>query len=205
MIIANSVFTIALFITYLALWYIKRKELFKTEGAEANVLPRSTQPTQKYFAKLERILTGSIVLIIPAHLFFRNQFALTAYLEPLDIMSIKITGFLIGIAGLAICRIAQVTIGKSWRVGIDNQAKTGLITHGIYRLIRNPTYTGLFILCAGIWLLNPTYLYGSWILLFILTIEFQVRCEEEYLTVLYGNQYLEYLKRTKRYFPFYKL
>jgi len=198
----NLILTVTLFIGYIVLWYIKQRGLLKTEGVDANVLPLSTRPTQKYFAKLEKIMVISMVLIIPVHFFFKNQLALTDYFEPLDRLWIKLIGFSIGIAGLALCRIAQVTLGKSWRVGIDEQAKTGLITHGIYRLMRNPTYTGLFGLCMGVWVINPTCLFSMWILQFIIMIQFQVRCEEEYLTGTYGNQYLEYCKKTKRYFPF---
>ena len=39
--------------------------------------------------------------------------------------------------------IAIYTMGKSWRVGIDNQNPDNLITHGIYRLSRNPIFLGL--------------------------------------------------------------
>jgi protein-S-isoprenylcysteine O-methyltransferase Ste14 len=110
-------------------------------------------------------------------------------------------GFMLGLLGLGLCRIAQVTIGKSWRVGIDEQTKPGLVTNGMYRYIRNPTYSGLYLLCIGVWLINPTILYSYWILLFFVMMEFQVRCEEEYLESIYGNEYLEYCKRTKRYIP----
>ena len=100
-----------------------------------------------------------------------------------------------------ICRIAQLTIGKSWRVGIDENAKPGLITHGVYKYMRNPTYTGLYLLCISIWIINPTFLYSYWILAFFIMMEFQVRCEEEYLESQYGIEYLDYCKQTKRYLP----
>ena len=113
-----------------------------------------------------------------------------------------ILGFVIGSAGLALCRIAQITIGNSWRVGIDEYAKPGLITHGIYSIIRNPTYTGLFMLCMGVIVINPTILFSWWVLAFVLTIEFQVRCEEEYLESIYGSEYSHYRKNTYRYIPY---
>lgn len=199
--IQNVILTAILFLGYLILWYIKRREIFKSDGVDVNVIFRATRPIQKYFGILEKVMTISIVLIIIIHAFFKDDFAATNYINCLDNQQIKILGFIIGLGGLLICRIAQVTIGKSWRVGIDENAKPGLITHGIYKYMRNPTYTGLYLLCAGVWILNPTFLYSYWILVFFIIMEFQVRCEEEYLQTQYGKEYLDYCKQTKRYIP----
>jgi protein-S-isoprenylcysteine O-methyltransferase Ste14 len=199
--ILNGIFTAMLFLGYLILWFIKRKELLKTAGVDANVIFKSTRPIQKYFGKLEKIMTISIVVIILVHLFFKDRSAYTHYINMMDTLLIKVIGFIAGISGLVLCRIAQITIGKSWRVGIDEDAKPGLIIKGIYKYMRNPTYTGLFVLCAGVWIINPTFLFSFWILAFYIMMEFQVRCEEEYLESVYGKEYLEYCQKTKRYFP----
>lgn len=199
--VQNTILTTILFLGYLILWSIKRRELLKSDGVDVNVIFRATRPIQKYFGILEKVMTISIVLIIIIHAFFKDYFLATNYINCMDNPQIKILGFIIGLGGLLICRIAQITIGKSWRVGIDENAKPGLITHGIYKYMRNPTYTGLYLLCAGVWILNPTFLYSYWILAFYLMIEFQVRCEEEYLQTQYGNEYLDYCKQTKRYIP----
>lgn len=197
----STILTVILFLGYLILWSIKRKELLKSDGIDVNVIFKATRPIQKYFGVLEKAMTISIILIILIHTFFKNSFITTNYIDLLDNQSIKLLGFFIGFLGLSICRIAQVTIGKSWRVGIDEKAKPGLITNGIYKYMRNPTYTGLYLLCTGVWFLNPTFLYSYWILAFFIMMEFQVRCEEEYLESTYGNDYIEYCNRTKRYIP----
>ena len=199
--IQNGILTAILFLGYTMLWYLKRRELLKSEGVDANVIYKAKRPIQKYFGILEKVMTSSIVLIIIVHVFFKDVVSVTKYIGFLDTQTIKITGFILGILGLIICRIAQVTIGKSWRVGIDENAKPGLITNGIYAYIRNPTYTGLYLLCAGVWLINPTFLYSYWILAFFIMMEFQVRCEEEYLELQYGKEYLDYCQKTKRYIP----
>lgn len=198
----NLILTTILFLCYLVLWLIKRKELLKTEGIDANVLQKSTKPTQRYFSFLEKIMSISIVIIIILHAFYKDKIAITNYINLLDYHTFKIIGFTLGLSGLTICRIAQSTIGKSWRVGIDDNAKPGLIKNGIYKYMRNPTYTGLFILCVGIFTINPTILYSYWILVFFIMIDFQVRCEEEYLESKYGDEYLTYCKKTKRYLPY---
>jgi protein-S-isoprenylcysteine O-methyltransferase Ste14 len=187
---------------YLILWKIKRREILKSEGVEVNVLSTAKRPIQQYFSVLEKGMTLAIVLIISAHVFAGGRFIATNYLSEIDTLTFKIIGLVIGVCGLLLCRIAQVTIGRSWRVGIDEQAKPGLITNGIYKHMRNPTYTGLFLMCTGVWLINPTKLYSFWIFAFFMMMEFQVRCEEEYLLEKYGDEYRHYCLKTKRYLPF---
>lgn len=199
--IQSTLLTVGLFLGFMILWAIKRRQILRTEGIDVNVINSATRPVQKYFKSLEKIIRISLLLIIIIHAFFRDDFAATNYFGYLDNLLTKIIGFSIGIFGLMICRIAQVTLGKSWRVGIDENARPGLITNGIYKYMRNPTYTGIYLLCVGVWIINPTFLYLYWILAFIIMIEFQVRCEEEYLETKYGDEYLKYCKKTKRYIP----
>jgi protein-S-isoprenylcysteine O-methyltransferase Ste14 len=199
--ILNFISTGTLFFGYLLLWGIKRKELLRSEGIDVNVIFKNNKPIQRYFGVLEKIMTISIVIIILLHLFFYERTIATNYYKSLDVLFVKIIGIILGLLGLIFCRISQVTIGKSWRVGIDEEARPGLVQNGIYKYIRNPTYSGLYLLCFGVLLINPTVLYAFWILAFFLMMEFQVRCEEEYLESQYGNEYKDYCMKTKRYFP----
>jgi protein-S-isoprenylcysteine O-methyltransferase Ste14 len=118
-----------------------------------------------------------------------------------DVFYFDVAGFFIGVAGLMLCRIAQSIMGKSWRVGIDAETESRLITNDIYKYIRNPTYTGLFMLFAGVWLIFPTVLFTIWIIVFFLLLEVQVRCEEEYLLQVHGEKHVQYSQGTKRYIP----
>jgi protein-S-isoprenylcysteine O-methyltransferase Ste14 len=193
----SGILTAILFLGYLILWKIKRCEILKSEGVDVNVIFKAKSQIQKHFGILEKVMTILIVTIIIIHLFFKDYVSITHYNDKLDTSQIKAIGFFIGVIGLAICRIAQVTIGKSWRVGIDEQTKPSLITYGIYQYIKNPSYSGLYLLIIGVWLINPTILYSYWILAFFLMLEFQVRCEEEYLENQYLNDYLTYCKKNE--------
>jgi len=79
--------------------------------------------------------------------------------------------------------------------------KPGLITTGIFRIVRHPIYTGaiLFYLTA---ILSTLSLAAA--LFWILIIGFYIyisRYEERILTEAFGNDYLEYKKRTGMLFP----
>ena len=123
-------------------------------------------------------------------------------IEIINSSTFDIIGFLTGLTGLSLCLYAQVKMGSSWRVGIDEKVKTDLITTGLYKYIRNPTYLGLFVLNIGVWLIWPTWTIFILNFVFILFLDIQVRCEEDYLYAIHGEKYGDYKKRTKRYIPF---
>ncbi|MGD9056771.1 MAG: isoprenylcysteine carboxylmethyltransferase family protein [Desulfobacterales bacterium] len=77
----------------------------------------------------------------------------------------------------------------------------GLVTSGLYRYIRHPQYTGIFLIITG-WMfrwLNPTILLMYPILL-ILYYKL-ARREEQQVLKEYGEAYLTYKKNTPMFFP----
>ncbi len=80
------------------------------------------------------------------------------------------------------------------------QDATRLLTHGVYRISRNPMYLGLLlVLCAWmIWLQN----LGGLVLppLFVVVINHcHIRPEEQRLSAQFGEGYRKYLQRTRRW------
>jgi protein-S-isoprenylcysteine O-methyltransferase Ste14 len=77
----------------------------------------------------------------------------------------------------------------------------GLVTDGIYRYIRHPQYTGIFLIITG-WMfrwINPTILVMYPILL-ILYYKL-ARWEERQVLKEYGDAYLKYKESTPMFFP----
>lgn len=77
---------------------------------------------------------------------------------------------------------------------------TSLVTNGLYRFTRNPMYLGmvLFLLGVAIFLgslsaLSPVIIY-SW----IIDRQF-IRAEEQFLQEIFGEEYLTYLRRVRRW------
>ncbi|HOV26433.1 MAG TPA: isoprenylcysteine carboxylmethyltransferase family protein [Pseudobacteroides sp.] len=198
----DGVFVIILFLIYIVLWKIKKAKQIKTTGINPEVMRNSTSNLQKYMYNITKILTLYAVIIIIMHILEVQFYSLFSRLELLDTLIFDVLGFAIGLIGLSLCFYAQQKMGKSWRVGIDEKIKTDLITTGIYKYIRNPTYLGLFMLNLGVWIIWSTWTIFIFNLVFVLFLEIQVRCEEDYLINVHGNDYMEYMKRTKRYIPF---
>jgi protein-S-isoprenylcysteine O-methyltransferase Ste14 len=81
-----------------------------------------------------------------------------------------------------------------------NQPASTLVTHGPFRLSRNPIYLGLGLVYSGVMLL----LNSVWTVLFLplvivllyLTV---IRHEERYLAATFGIAYDEYRRRVRRW------
>lgn len=79
---------------------------------------------------------------------------------------------------------------------------TELVNQGIFKYIRHPLYSSLLFLTWGILLKNPTP--QLLIVSFISTVflYFTAIWDEKECKVFFGEKYIEYMKRTKRFIPF---
>ena len=196
----ETVFVVVLFLVYLLLWGLKRQRQKKATGIDPEVFGKSSDPLQQYMAKFSKFMTAYIVLLIVLHGAGIQYYSLFTRFPLLDKFQIDLFGFIIGLTGLVLCAIAQRTMGNAWRVGIDEEMTTYLITTGIFKYVRNPTYSGLMLLMTGVWLIWPTWTMAVFVILFYFFLEIQVRCEEKFLLKTHGDKYKEYCSKTGRYF-----
>jgi protein-S-isoprenylcysteine O-methyltransferase Ste14 len=112
------------------------------------------------------------------------------------------------IAGAVVCGLAlalmlgaQVRLGASWRIGIEEGARPGLVTGGMYRWCRNPIYAWWMLWMIGYVLLLPTWLSILGVLAWMSTMRVAVLDEERYLLATYGDEYRTYASRVGRFVP----
>jgi protein-S-isoprenylcysteine O-methyltransferase Ste14 len=92
--------------------------------------------------------------------------------------------------------IALVIVG--WR---KIHKSTGLVTDGIYRTIRHPQYTGLFLIMLG-WLLHWPTLLTLIIFPILVFVYYRLAVSEETaLTQRFGKEFEIYRRQTPRFFP----
>jgi protein-S-isoprenylcysteine O-methyltransferase Ste14 len=176
--------------------------MVKDIGADPEVIYSDQRPTQRFFSKFSRLLSVFIGLIIFMHMAGFSGHGDDATVHLFNPFILSVLGYAIGLLGLFLCWKSQQTMGRAWRVGIDTQATTELITTGVFTKIRNPTYSGLFLICLGALMLIHNALILIWVVAFYISIEFQVRIEEEHLTEIHGQTYSDYLNATQRYLPY---
>ncbi|MGB7543747.1 MAG: isoprenylcysteine carboxylmethyltransferase family protein [Burkholderiales bacterium] len=99
--------------------------------------------------------------------------------------------------------IAGAAAGAFRRAGtpiVPFEKSTALVTGGFYRFTRNPMYLGLIALLIGAGLLFGSVGSLIPIPLFVLIIEFRfVRGEERFLQDIFGDEYLAYRKKARRW------
>ena len=106
-----------------------------------------------------------------------------------------------GLYGMFIGLVLSIS-GILWRIGVDPDEKTQLVTIGIYKTVRNPIYTGCIVHGAGLIVLAPhILLLVTGILGFYLIDAYVKEIEEPYLEKLHGQKYQQYVSQTGSFFP----
>jgi protein-S-isoprenylcysteine O-methyltransferase Ste14 len=115
--------------------------------------------------------------------------------------ALQIAGAVLMLGGIALLAIAQLHLGASWRIGIDADAKPGLVTDGLYHYSRNPIYLGLLTILVGYCALLPTVLSAILLLCTYIGMRAQIAGEEAYLIATYGEAFRAYARRVGRLIP----
>jgi protein-S-isoprenylcysteine O-methyltransferase Ste14 len=146
--------------------------------------------------KLSPVMTA-IALAALMWLLARNTpgFALALELRLSALIVLFGAGAAIGCAGIWSFRRARTTVNP-WRP----HASSALVVSGVYRRTRNPMYLGLLLALAG-WGL---YLANIFSLLLAITFvpymnRFQIRPEERALEQTYGEAFIDYCRRVRRW------
>jgi protein-S-isoprenylcysteine O-methyltransferase Ste14 len=115
---------------------------------------------------------------------------------------IQVIGIVLAAAGIAVTIYAQLEMGDSWRIGVDDQETTTLVHTGMFGVVRNPIYTAMFAFALGIVFLTPNLVACAGFILLVATIELQVRrVEEPYLLRTHGDAYRTYTASVGRFVP----
>jgi protein-S-isoprenylcysteine O-methyltransferase Ste14 len=123
-------------------------------------------------------------------------------IEGLETDLLRALGFALCGVGIAGTFLAQMAMGASWRIGVDESERTELVTGGVFALCRNPIYTFMVIAWVGFALLVPTWLSLASIPVGIVAFEVQVRLvEEPYLLRSHGEPYRAWASRVGRFVP----
>ncbi len=104
--------------------------------------------------------------------------------------------------GFGIVLIAQLDMGISWRVGVDPSEEVEFVQRGLFRIVRNPIYSGLGLFALGLALLVPNALSLLALVSGAVGLELQVRyVEEPLLLARLGESYRGYARRVGRFLP----
>jgi len=126
-------------------------------------------------------------------------------IEPVGMLSavwIQAVGIVVATVGIAATVYAQLEMGDSWRIGVDQKETTTLVHTGVFARVRNPIYASMVMFGLGIALVTPNLVACAGLMLLVATIELQVRgVEEPYLLRTHGDAYRAYAAHVGRFIP----
>ena len=108
-------------------------------------------------------------------------------------------GVLLCASGLCLMVASLASFGSSFRVGIDTEHPSSLITWGIFAYTRNPIYVAFGAVLLGEFLIQPRWLLLLYLAAGIALFHRQVLREEAYLQRQYGAEFTAYRARVRRY------
>jgi len=162
-----------------------------------------TQPTLHHMKK------DSPGVIIPPPLFYAGFFFLSMILQGYFTIRAgfffhshlaNIFGFVLYFVGICFGFPAMFKFAKSKNTIMTVKPATSLQTNGIYSYTRNPMYVTLLFVYLGLALQ-----FGNWWTLILAPFliafitNWVIRPEERYLTRAFGEEYMKYQKRVRRW------
>lgn len=120
----------------------------------------------------------------------------------LDSSAVQIVGTFLAVVGIGTTLAAQISMGSSWRIGVDAAEVTTLVTGGAFALARNPIFTAMIVTAVGLVLMTPNMVAVAGLVMLIIAIQLQVRVvEEPYLASHHGRAWDAYSSRVGRFLP----
>jgi protein-S-isoprenylcysteine O-methyltransferase Ste14 len=120
----------------------------------------------------------------------------------LDEEAVAAAGAVIAAVGVLLTLAAQLSMGDSWRIGVDESERTALVVGGAFEIVRNPIFSAMLVTAVGLALMVPNIVAIVGLVALVVALELQVRgAEEPYLRATHGRSYEEYATRVGRFVP----
>ena len=120
--------------------------------------------------------------------------------EPL--LLVMIAGVVLLIVSLILFHLTHKALGAMWSNSLDVREGHRLITTSIYTRLRHPMYTAFWLWAVGQMLILPNWLAAfSGLAGFGLLYFLRIDVEESMMEAEFGQEYRDYVKRTKRIIP----
>jgi len=161
----------------------------------------SGQACQKGTKNSGRLLSIAIVCAVILGFFSENRILPIDNDFDLSLSAKLIISLLFVWTGIILRIWSLLALGKFFRPIISLQANHKIIKCGPYKHIRHPSYLAILLIFIGlIWYWN-SWLGFVALLLVYLSYTQRINYEEKFLCQYFGDEYKEYIKKTKKLLP----
>lgn len=179
--------------------FVVRAHLVKRRTGHSPLIERWQDDLRGYVARMLVLSEVLVVLDIVAYAVGGEVYAYTAPLSGLEHPAVQLVGAGLLVATLVWVIVAQTQMGASWRVGVDPDERTTLVTRGIFARSRNPVFLGMRLSLLGLFLVTPNLVAALALLLAEVLMQVQVRIEERYLEDVHGAAFEAYRAQVPRW------
>ncbi len=192
---------------YLPLFYISLIVLifivpsirvYRKTGVNPFRFATSHNSTHDYVGNSMKLFIVLLFLVIIVHSAWPSVYEYFATFTYLERNILRWTGLILEHVALVGIMIAQKQMRLSWRIGIDYENKTNLVTTGLFSISRNPIFLFLLLGLVGLFLLLPNAITLAVLFAAYLVLNITMRMEEDFLAGQHGQEYLAYKKQVRR-------
>ena len=106
---------------------------------------------------------------------------------------------IVALFGAAVVIVAQVQMGRAWRIGVRGGDAPLFVSHGLFRFSRNPIFVGMILVGLAAALASGLWWARASLAIFIASCAVQVRIEEAHLEASFGRPYLDFRAMVPRW------
>jgi protein-S-isoprenylcysteine O-methyltransferase Ste14 len=104
--------------------------------------------------------------------------------------------------GLLLFHLSHAALGTNWSITLEVRENHRLVTNGVYRRVRHPMYTALFLYSIGQALALPNWIAGpSYLVSFGALFALRYAAEERMMAETFGKEWEAYRAKTKALIP----
>ncbi|MGA9212646.1 methyltransferase family protein [Kaistella sp.] len=142
-------------------------------------------------------------LVIGFSIFFGIFVARATQFPFYENIKIRVLGLIFLILGVVFRLMVVYNLGKYFTVDVTIRQNHQLKTDGFYKYVRHPSYAFSLLTFVGLAIILNNYISAIILLIpvFVMFL-YRIKIEEQALTEMFGQDYTNYMKRTKRLIPF---
>ena len=152
-----------------------------------------------YIGRAFKLLFAAVVAAVAVYSVSEQLYQYLTPITWLERRWLRWAGIALLLGSLAWTVVAQAQMGESWRIGIDEERRTPLVSRGVFGLSRNPIFLGMMLTLLGLFLVIPNAVTLLVLGLGVVLLQIQVRLEEEFLPSVHGEDYAEYRRDVRRW------
>lgn len=160
---------------------------------------RAVQQREGIWIYLVRILLFASLIVALLIYTFRPQW-MGSFILPLPSW-LRWTAVALAVLSLPLLIWVQHTLGRQWSSDLHLRQQHALVISGLYRWVRHPMYSAVFLFLAALSLVSANWLFVLGAVAAVVLLYRRIGQEEEMMIGRFGDEYRLYMARTGRLLP----